>query len=148
MTRIGPTAAAATLSREAKPPKNPTPCKPCARKVGLSTDVADNLRERAAMCLWCNRRGQSKACPVDGKHTYTHITVNQCPRGYFPDADGLIRWRWVKWMGVPRPVRDHAWRVRGKAKGKTLAEWRESFRGCGCVRKWKAAWMRLVRKWR
>lgn len=144
MTRIGPTAAAATLSREAKSAKNATPCGGCRK--GLSPDLGNAIRERAAMCVWCTRANpNAKACPADGKHTHVHITVRGCPRGYFPDADGLIRWRWVKWMGVPQPVRDHTWRVKGKAKGKTLDEWRASFPGCGCVRILKAAWLRLKR---
>jgi hypothetical protein len=145
MTRIGPTAAAATLSREAKPPKNPTPCKPCAAKVGLSPDAANGIRDRAAMCLWCNRHKPTddRICPQDGANRLTHITRNQCPLGYFPDADGNVRWRRITWLGVPQPVRDHSWKVKGKGRGLTRKAWRESFPGCGCIKPLKAAWMWL-----
>lgn len=132
MSRIGPAAAAKTRK-----------CGGCSK--GLPKSAASSIRDRAAMCLYCNRHKPTddRLCPQDGANRLTHITTNQCPLGYFPDADGNVRWRRITWLGVPRPVRDHSWKVKGKRL--TRKAWRESFPGCGCIKPLKAAWLWLRR---
>ena len=136
MTRIGPTAAAATLSREAKPPKNGTGCKPCAA-------IKATRRTRRAMCVVCE--AGRPVCKRSGAGVQLHIEGQPCPRGWHPDKRGRVRWAGVAWSGVPFPLRLWLWL---RLDDRDHDEFVASFAGCGCVRSLKAAWMWLVRKWR
>lgn len=125
VTRIGPTAAAAT-------------CKPCASKA--------TQRARRAMCAVCTGGGHT--CQRSGQPTELHIQGQPCPRGWHPDRRGIIRWHGA-WSGVPGPLRLYlAWKV-GSKRRKSAGSWRgfyRSFPGCGCNRRLKAAWKRLNRQ--
>jgi len=137
LTRIGPEAARRTCGCKAAPAPSPAPVatvKP--RRVPLLQAV----RERAAMCNACNG---GQVCP-EGGPAMPRVIRNDCPRGLFPDDRGRVRWRRWLWSGVPMHIRVRLF-LTTDADPET---WFASFTGCGCNRTWKAAWLRLVRKWR
>lgn len=84
---------------------------------------------RAAMCETCpagrrGPRGGVALCTITGRDIAQHVDGSAaCPKRRFPDANGLIRWLGIRWIGVPRPLR---W----------LLSWRGLRRahyGCGCI---------------
>lgn len=123
MTRIGPSAAA---------------CTPC--KARRWSDAMK--RTRRGMCAVCN--GNRPYCPRTGRPVTLHINGEPCPRGWHPDKRGRVRWAWVVSSGVPFLLR--LWLYLCIDDRRELAEFVDSFAGCGCIRSLKAAWMRLARR--
>ena len=131
MTRIGPAAALRTR----------TPCK--CNTGPAAAQKAAILRTRSAMCGFCN--GKRAKCPESGQTVLLHLNGKPCPRGLHPDKRNRVTWRGRAWSGVPFPIRLYLYLRKPEADPET---WVASFAGCGCVRKWKAAWLRLTRMWR
>jgi len=123
MTRIGPAAVARTP-------------KPCCRAAKAKA------RTRRGMCAVCN--GNRPYCPRSGRPVTLHINGEPCPRGCHPDKRGRVRWARVAWSGVPFPLR--LWLYLCIDDRRELAEFVDSFAGCGCIRSVKAAWKRLARR--
>lgn len=141
MSRIGPTAAARTrcgCSPTVGLPQLPT------KATGHTTvaKLAQRLKTNQAMCSACTRAAN---CPRDRKRVTWHALKGTCPRGWHADNRGRVTWRGLMWSGVPFPIRLYLFLRKPDADPET---WVASFAGCGCVRKWKAAWLRLARMWR
>lgn len=87
--------------------------------------VANDTMTAAAMCAACPNAGLVM-CLVDGKALTTHARAVDCPKGRHP-KDGVVRWAWLDWYGVPFPIR---WRL----KRKQLVSNPDRLPGCGCIR--------------
>lgn len=57
-------------------------------------------------------------------------------------ADGFVRWLWMRWNGLPWPLRLVLWACYRK-RGWTWAKVR-SLPGCGCIARLKAAWLAVA----
>lgn len=96
-------------------------------------------RERAAMCATClrgaKRRGRTVGCGHAGEPVSLYIRgARACPWGKHPDRGGVTRWAFLRWHGVPMPLR--VW-LRLRAPTHPAPS---SFGGCGCLVAAKAAW--------
>ncbi len=107
-------------------------------------DAADIRRARALLCQVCIYAehdsggpwdGQAVTCTISGKPVTAHIMscAPSCPKGKHPDKDGIVKFAWVKWYGVPRFLR---WLLAGRLTG--------SVPGCGCCKWAKDKWLRLT----
>lgn len=85
----------------------------------------------ALMCHGCARRW-GPLCP-SGRFVSVHIENRDCPRGRFV-KDGVVRWWWIRWIGVPMPLR---WWARLTLRKCPKAP------GCGCVKVLKDGWERV-----
>lgn len=70
---------------------------------------------------------------------------SDCPRG--PDSRGLVRWFWMRWRGVPAPLR---WVLSDPDLCGLLGHDRpaaiEDFPGCGCIDRLKI-WTEGLARW-
>lgn len=101
---------------------------------------ADQVRRARAVlchsCVWASReRGQHRrwtavGCTVSGKTVEHHVSscAPSCPKKKHPDMAGMVRWLWIEWYGVPKPLR---WVVRPTGP----------VPGCGCIKVLKNAWL-------
>jgi hypothetical protein len=104
-------------------------CSPCK----AAGEVA---RTNKAMCAACGWR-DGGTCRKAG-HTLTGVAVAEgllCPLGRHTTVakGGVVTWRWLRWWGVPGPVR-----VELAVKGVKLRRG-EELPGCGCL-VWLKAW--------
>lgn len=98
-------------------------CSPCK----AAGEVARTNKAMCAACGW--RDGQT--CRRAG-HTLTAVAVAEgllCPLGRHTTVakGGVVTWRWLRWWGVPGPVR-----VELAVKGVKLRRG-EELPGCGCL---------------
>lgn len=105
----------------------------------------DYCRTKAAMCASCPNHVTDDTGSVSrcGARLNASIRINgeasewwsrgECPRGRFPDADGVVRWSGVRWYGVPAPIR---WWLRWR---NPVHPKPSSFPGCGCIKRLKDA---------
>lgn len=106
---------------------------------------ADQIRRARAIacqfCFWAEHEPRdgwmpvAVTCSASGKPVADHIQSCQpsCPRRKHPGADGIVRWGWVRWYGVPKFLR---WLVAGQLTGPVP--------GCGCHFWLKNTWLRLT----
>ena len=101
----------------------------------------DQAATRAGMCLSCpyssrDGRGAVVGCLINGQPLRLAVRsgASRCPMGWWPDAEGRVRWRGFLWWGVPFPKRLglHAWSWATKGRLARLP-------GCGCLVGLKAA---------
>lgn len=95
----------------------------------------DRRRTAAAMCVACPRSGiiqGVRICTESGRTTISHTDAQDCPIGRHPDKAGIVRWRWLRWYGVPMPLR---WKIKDRLT--------KPLPGCGCVKPIKDLWLRL-----
>lgn len=107
---------------------------------GCSAPKPD-MSPAAIMCGACPRRVGFVSCSVDGKP----LLSRPCPLGKHPDTQGRVRWLWIRWYGVPAPLR---WHGLAGLYSHTLGiganvDWR-ALPGCGCVVWLKDRWVRLT----
>lgn len=93
--------------------------------------IQDDTMTAAAMCAACQNAGLVM-CLVDGKALTTHARAVDCPKRRHP-KDGVVRWAWLDWYGVPFPIR---WQL--ARTGKITA--RSKLPGCGCIKVLKDLW--------
>src|SRR5262245_21550550 len=87
---------------------------------------------------WGLRGGGAVECTVSGRSVASHVLSGSpsCPLGMHPDRRGILTYVWVRWAGVPAPIRwAMAWWTRGPLEG------------CGCIVTLKLAWNREVNLW-
>lgn len=111
-----------------------------------------NPNERAAMCqvcirserLWDDDGHEVWGCTVSGESLGEHIPLHtrDCPLNRYPDDDGIVLWFWIRWHGVPYPIR--LWIRLTHSKHPHP----RSFAGCGCVVSLKRAWGSVLALWR
>jgi hypothetical protein len=112
------------------------------------------LQARRLMCQTCiyARRdaGMNVASCAHPRLAHVNLTVHQrravawCPRGRWPQYGGTqagnVTWAWMRWRGVPMPIR---WissakglllKIIGRSKVNVQLE------GCGCVHRLKLVW--------
>lgn len=107
---------------------------------GLTRTDLVRRAERAAMCLGCvHGKPNCQGITVEGR-----VMAGDCPRGKHPDGDGLTLWLWVRWRGVPMPLRWWAWRKSRKVFGDEAMR-PGDYPGCGCIHVLKAAIERSTR---
>lgn len=61
------------------------------------------------------------------------------PRWCTVYADGFVRWLWMRWIGLPWPLRIALW-WRHRDRGWTWAKVR-ALPGCGCIARVKGWWL-------
>lgn len=94
-----------------------------------------NIHAAAAMCATCPRLENFTTCTIDGLPALSRA----CPLGKHPDAENVVRWCDLEWIGVPAPIR---WALRLRwfrriiGAGSAL---RTDLIGCGCVKALKEA---------
>lgn len=104
-------------------------------------------RERGAMCHLCPMAERDTLepwaigavrCTISGLQIQEHtVAAAPCPLGMHPDAQGLVRWAWLIWYGVPDPIRlALANRLTGPLPG------------CGCVKYIKDIYVKESATWR
>lgn len=109
------------------------------RRVRLSV-----LHERLAMCCMCLHaehdgtfwgRGPDR-CGLSGHDVMDMVTRRGCPRNKFPRGPrSVTRWAWMRWYGVPYPVRLVVWAA--GAHHRPPSRWH----GCGCLVWAKDLWL-------
>ena len=104
-----------------------------------------HLQTNAVMCGACPRldRSDLTTCTIDGQPACSR----PCPRGKHVGTDGSLRWLWIRWYGVPMPLR--WWGAAGlyyEALGVGAKVNWKALPGCGCVAKLKELWL-AVRRW-
>ena len=108
------------------------------------------VRIRAAMCETCPRASRARtetsrwgavACRPTGVPIAVHLVGGEpCPAGKLPGDDGVTRWAWIRWYGVPYPVRLWLWASHPRHPRP------RSFAGCGCAKAAKDLWARRHRQ--
>ena len=101
-------------------------CKGCAgdhaaggyTKSRTGTLVLNDVMTAAAMCESCPH-SWLESCTVDGKPLVNHAHAIDCPKGRHP-KNGVVTWLWVRWYGVPLPLR--------------VLIFRFGLPGCGCIK--------------
>lgn len=89
-----------------------------------------DLVTNTVMCHGCIERW-GPVCP-SGLFVSVQIDRRECPRDRFV-KDGTVRWWWIRWIGVPMPLR---WWARW-----TLKKY-PKLSGCGCVKVLKDLWVK------
>jgi hypothetical protein len=100
----------------------------------------DRRRTNAVMCCVCPRRHKWTHCSVDGRPCLSRT----CPKDRHDDGDGTLVWFWVRWYGVPFPIRavmrTPIWMwIGGLPLSGTLV-------GCGCVKRLKDWWETMANR--
>ena len=103
--------------------------------MGCCSSSSKAVATRAGMCATCphaSRLVTLHVCTLDGKDCTDHAIKGKCPRGRYPDRDGLVRWLGVRWVGMPAPLR---WRFEARYGRAPRVD------GCGCVASVKRFWI-------
>lgn len=87
--------------------------------------VHNDVMTAAAMCASCPKN-RLEVCTIDGEPITKHARGVQCPTGRYPEG-GFVRWMFIKWIGVPYPIRIYL-KVSGKITGVSKLP------GCGCIK--------------
>ena len=109
---------------------------PCG--CNAKSKPSPSLASKAAMCHLCphgERDGVGVvACTISGKDILQATASDAvCPLGRHPDADGIVVWWGLRWLGVPEPLR---WRLVWD-----LGREPRHLDGCGCIAAIKASWL-------
>jgi len=110
---------------------------PCG--CNAKSKPSPSLAGKAAMCHVCPHGERDGgvgvvACTISGKNILQATASDAtCPQGRFPDADGIVVWRGLRWLGVPEPLR---WRLVWD-----LGREPRHLDGCGCIAAIKASWI-------
>lgn len=114
------------------------------RTVRLLIVGQDLYRTRAIVCAMCSSRildrgaggGEVDRCSISKSLVASHVHGKACPRNKQADDNGWVRWLWIRWVGIPYPVR--VWKsITTKHRG-----W-FSLPGCGCALKAKRLSIRI-----
>lgn len=102
-------------------------------------------RTNAAVCCLCTRGGwRATHCRKNGTliSTLVGYPLPACPLGKHAGADGLVRWAWLRWRGLPHVLRlalevlaESPHVLTGSGQPLTL---RGELPGCGCIDRLKA----------
>lgn len=98
---------------------------------GCSKPLSFDSGNRAAMCQTCpqsiKHHNSAVECSVLGQPLSKIMhSANACPLGRHPDANGVVVWRGMRWLGVPEPLR---WRLTWDLKREP-----RNLDGCGCIK--------------
>lgn len=114
----------------------------CSSCINARPDASQIKRARAIMCHWCLWAehdtgpwdGTAVSCTISGRPVDVHISSCRpsCPKNLHPDGDGLVRYLWITWYGVPAFLR---WMLGKRLTGPVP--------GCGCMRWAKNLWLRI-----